>query len=90
MTSDFSRRRLLAGVGTTVLLSVFGEVPAYGLDLGGIFGTAGGAIGVGLFPGAAAALGGFELVKLLFNANDLVDNTKTARGPYRQCLKPSI
>jgi len=44
------------------------------------FGTIGEALGVGLFLGAAAALGGFELVKLLFNANDLVDNTKQLEG----------
>jgi hypothetical protein len=76
MSVELSRRRLLAGLGSTVLLSTFGNLPALGVDLGSIFGTIGGAFGVGLFPGAAAALGGFELVKLLFNANDLVENTK--------------
>jgi len=45
-----------------------------GIDLGGIFGTVAGATAVGLFPGAAAALGGFELINVLGKASNLEDN----------------
>jgi len=74
MTVLINRRKLIQGAGATALIAAFGQFPAFSLDLGSVFGTVLGAAGVGLFPGAAAALGGFELIKLLGNAADLAGN----------------
>jgi hypothetical protein len=74
MTLAVNRRKVLLGAGSTVLLGAFGQSAAFGLDFGSVFGTVAGAVGVGLFPGAAAALGGFELIRFLGNAADLAHN----------------
>lgn len=66
-----NRRELILSGGSAALLCTWKASPASALDLGSVFGTVLGAVGVGLFPGAAAALGGFELVRLLGNAADL-------------------
>jgi hypothetical protein len=74
VTLVVNRRKMIIGAGSTVLLGALGPTPAFGLDFGSVFGTVLGAAGVGLFPGAAAALGGFEVVRLLGNAADLAGN----------------
>lgn len=69
--SHLTRRTFL---GTAGAAGIVGHAPIVrALSLGDVFGTIAGAIGVGLFPGAAAALGGFELVRLLVNANTAVN-----------------
>src|SRR5579863_7214508 len=74
MSLVINRRKLIIGAGSTVLLGALAPSQALGIDLGSVFGTTLGAVGVGLFPGAAAALGGFELIRLLGNAADLAGN----------------
>lgn len=74
MTVLINRRNFMLGAGSAALVCVFETSPARAFDFGSIFGTVLGAVGVGLFPGAAAALGGFELVRLLGNAADLAGN----------------
>src|SRR5579863_609813 len=74
MSLVINRRKLIIGAGSTVLLGALAPSQALGIDFGSVFGTVLGAVGVGLFPGAAVALGGFELVRLLGNAADLAGN----------------
>lgn len=84
MSVLMDRRKLIVGAGSTALLEGLRPSPAFGLDLGSVFGTVLGAVGVGLFPGAAAALGGFELVRLLGNAADLAGNANNLVAQTQQ------
>ena len=56
MTDLVSRRELILGVGSTALLGALGQRDALALDFSSTFGAVVGSLGVGLFPGAAAAL----------------------------------
>jgi hypothetical protein len=80
-------------MGSTAALATFHPLRASGFDLGSVFGTVLGAVGVGLFPGAAAALGGFQLIRFLGNAadlagnaNSLVDQTKNLESHFDSVL----
>lgn len=84
MTLLVNRRKLILGAGSATLVGAFGQFRAFGLDFGSTFGTVLGAVGVGLFPGAAAALGGFELVRLLGNAADLAGNANNLVAQTQQ------
>jgi hypothetical protein len=67
-----SRRKLIVGAGSTALLGTLYPSPLLAFDFGSVFGTVAGAVATGLFPGAAAALGGFELIRLVGNTADVV------------------
>jgi hypothetical protein len=72
--ANVNRREALTGAGAAVLLGAVSPRTILAIDWGSTFGTVLGAVGVGLFPGAAAALGGFELIRLLGNGADLAHN----------------
>jgi hypothetical protein len=76
---------MLVGAGAAAL-AVMRAPPARALSFDGMFGTVLGAAGVGLFPGAAAALGGFELIRLLGNTNTLVQDTRTLEAHINSVL----
>lgn len=84
MPCSLSRREVICGLGATVALQSFTLPRVYAFD--SIWGTIGGALAVGLFPGAALALGGFETIQLLGNANSLVDQTKNLETHIDQVL----
>lgn len=84
MTAILSRRVLIRSTGSAALICAFDLSPARAFDLASVFGTVLGAAGVGLFPGAAAALGGFELVRLLGNAADLAGNANNLVAQTQQ------
>lgn len=69
-----NRRDVILGTGATALTTMLSPRQSFGLDIGSWFSnlpTAVGAAAVGLFPGGATALGGFELIKVLGQASDL-------------------
>ncbi len=70
MAVEMNRRRLILSAASAALIASIEQSTARGFD----FGTVLGAVAVGMFPGAAAALGGFEVIKLIGNANDFVGN----------------
>jgi hypothetical protein len=87
MSYAIHRRRFIVGAGSTAFLATLNPLRAFGFDLGSVFGTVLGAAGVGLFPGAAAALGGFELIRLVGNAADLAGNANSLVDQTKQLEK---